>query len=186
MKDTSDFVKKFDDLSKDTGFQFVFHCDSCNKGYRSAFDQFNYGTVSDIADKVGEFLGGVAEGLADIGQGIEDKAYDSEHAKALERAVKKVKPDFMKCPECNQWVCKADCWNSDAKKCSSCSGETAQARQTSSGALLCSACGHRSDSGDTFCSECGSELVDKPSFCSQCGNPVESDDKFCPGCGNPI
>lgn len=198
MSKTVQFVKNFDDLSTENGFQWEFKCDSCGRGFRTRFDQFNFGTISTIAETVGEFLGGVVDKVASLGENVRDTAWEREHDKAFVAVVKQLKKnDFMLCPGCGEWVCRANCWDKDDKKCKSCSvtedgvEDIDESPDEQDGAkdgddvIICSNCAAEFEPTDKFCSECGAEL-EVAEFCTNCGSELDPGDKFCPECGHAV
>ena len=42
------------------------------------------------------------------------------HDKAFEEAIEEIKPLFIQCPKCNDWVCKERCWNEELSSCKTC------------------------------------------------------------------
>ena len=54
-----EFVKNFDDLSTEKGFQFRFHCDKCGNGFLSEYATNKLGVAGSFLNAAGSFFGGV-------------------------------------------------------------------------------------------------------------------------------
>ena len=195
MSKTIQFVQHHEDLSTENGYQWEFKCDGCSRTFRSKFDQFNFGAMSSVAGALGDYFGGVVDGIANVGEHIRDSAWEKEHDKAFARAVKTVKKDFIQCPQCKKWVCKSLCWDAREKMCNSCvsggdesDGVTAEdveavvRGEIETGLITCPSCREETEADDKFCPNCGVKLEARK-FCSGCGHLLSPDDKFCPECG---
>jgi hypothetical protein len=54
------FVRNYDDLSTERGYQFKFHCDKCGNGYMSTFETSTIGTAGSLLRAAGDLFGGWA------------------------------------------------------------------------------------------------------------------------------
>jgi hypothetical protein len=202
------FVRNYNDESTERGFQFEFYCDRCGTGYRTPFKASATGMVSEALDVASGLLGGVLGKAADVSDRIHSAAWESAHDKAFAEAVEEVKPNFVQCPRCTQWVCRQSCWNHERGLCKECAPDVATEyaaaqveteiaqgqeiiRQTqyvtdkeqfkTTIRAACPECG-AAVSGGKFCPECGAALT-TAKFCIECGSKIEATAKFCPECG---
>ncbi len=217
------FTRNYNDLSTDAGFQFEFTCDCCGNGFKSTFVRSStYGKKQKserfgrMASGLGSLLGGKANDLGwalERGSdminnrfGGESPEWRKEYEKAFNEALNEVRPQFKKCPACNQWVC-SDCWNEDSGLCTACAPREAsyvaqahsramqrnidEAAETAtvwhgkieSRTTICPACGKPSGGGK-FCNSCGASL--EMNKCPKCGARVAKGLKFCGECGSPM
>ncbi len=202
------FVRNYSDESTERGFQFEFHCDRCGTGYRTPFKASATGVMSEALDVASGLLGGVFGKAANVGDRIHSAAWERAHDKAFAEAVEEIKPSFIQCARCTQWVCREHCWNDARGLCKECAPDAAveyaaaqveteieQGRQIiretqyvtdkeqfkTAIRAACPSCG-AAVSGGKFCPECGAPLAtDK--FCTECGGEVPAQAKFCPACG---
>lgn len=202
------FVRNYSDESTERGFQFEFHCDRCGTGYRTSFKTSATGVVSEALDVASGLLGGLLGKAADVGDRIHSAAWEKAHDNAFLEAVKEVKPNFIQCPRCTEWVCRESCWNRERGLCKSCAPDVAaeyaaaqvdaeiqQGREAireidyvtdkeqfkTAIRAACPSCG-AAISGGKFCPECGAPLTEDK-FCIECGSKILSTAKFCPECG---
>ena len=114
------FVRNYDDLSTDRGYQFKFHCDKCGNGHLSSFQNSMLGTAGSLlraaSDIFGGWAGGAANSTYEIQRAVGGKAHDS----ALSEAVQEGKQFFKQCARCGHWVCPEICWNPEASMCEDC------------------------------------------------------------------
>jgi hypothetical protein len=205
------FVRNYDDLSTDRGFQFEFYCDRCGTGYRTHFQASATGMVTEALDVAGGLLGGVLGRAADVSERVHSAAWEQAHDRAFAAAVEEVKPNFIQCRRCTQWVCREMCWNTERGLCKECTPEVeaeyaaAQVEATieqgveaireteyvsaedkerlkETVAAACPKCGAEV-SGGKFCPECGAPLKKRERFCTECGGKIPATAKFCPECG---
>ena len=54
------FVRNYDDLSSDRGFQFKFHCDKCGNGFMTQFETSTVGMAESVLVVASSLLGGWA------------------------------------------------------------------------------------------------------------------------------
>jgi len=62
------FVRNYDDLSTDRGFQFKFYCDRCGNGYETTFQSSATAGINDVLDTASSIFGGLFNAAANIGQ----------------------------------------------------------------------------------------------------------------------
>ena len=217
------FTRNHNDLSTDAGFQFEFFCDCCGNGVKSTFiPSSTYGKrqknqrIGGLSSALGGLIGGVG---GDIGHAIQrgsdflgnryegqSPQWRKEQEEAFDEAQAEVRPEFRKCPSCNQWVC-SDCWNEEEGLCISCApreasyvakarneamrrniDEAAESAVVWQGKIenrttICPSCGKPAGQGK-FCNECGAPLGTQR--CPNCGAQVALGLKFCGECGSPM
>jgi len=207
------FVRNYDDLSTDKGFQFKFHCDKCGNGFMSRFQPSAIGIAGSLLHAAGNLFGwghGAGASAYEIQRAVGGKAHDD----ALKTAVEEGKTHFHQCTRCGKWVCPEVCWNAKANQCEECAPDfdeqlsSAQAhakadamrqqlhekaQQTSyAGNVDMSAAAYvKSPSAGTppasaNCGKCGAQMGGAK-FCPECGTPAPkpaATPKFCPQCGH--
>lgn len=212
MSDMIQFVKNYDDLSTDRGFQFRFNCDKCGNGYLSPYEASTLGTAAGLLRAAGDLFGGVFSSAGNSAYDIQRAIGGKTHDDALKRAVESGRQHFKQCTRCGQWVCPEVCWNGKAGLCEACAPDeqeelAAQKAQATaeqiheatraenyvsdldfskSGMIECSKCGAKMTSNTKFCGECGTPTAaaqPKTRFCTECGAKMEAGAKFCQGCG---
>jgi double zinc ribbon protein/RING finger family protein len=205
-----EFVRNFDDLSTDKGYQFKFYCDKCGNGYMSSFEPSMLGMASSAAQVAGNLLGGIFGRAASSSYEIQRAVGGQAHDKALATAVAEMKPKFKQCTRCGRWVCGEICWNHERNLCEECapnldeeiaSAQAEAAKQQAfekaqsvdwlkgrdiarQQAATCPSCGAHSQGGK-FCPECGAPLSAAVT-CSKCGTKIEGHPRFCPECGEKL
>jgi hypothetical protein len=202
-----EFTDNYTDLSTETGFQFKFFCESCHNGYMSSWKANKSGIAGGLvrgaADIFGGIFGRAAAGSYEIQKLIGGPAHDH----ALEEAVNEIRPLFIQCKRCGQWVCQEVCWNKERALCKTCAPilqrelaskqaelTVEQAEQklreqdlteginiSTKATVVCPNC-NAEIKGGKFCPECGHKL-DSSKQCAQCGATMTPNDKFCPECG---
>jgi membrane protease subunit (stomatin/prohibitin family) len=211
MGDPIRFVRNHHDHSTDKGFQFEFICDRCQSGFRTRFQATLSGTVSGILDTAGGLLGGLFGSAARVSDTMRSASYRSDHDKAFEKAVEEIMPEFVLCPRCSHWVCRAACWSEKRGLCKDCAPdlgvEMAAAQADKSREEIwrhakmaeedkhlteadwrqgvraaCPKCEKPLASNTKFCPECG-ERIQSAKHCTQCGAKLQPAAKFCPECG---
>jgi DNA-directed RNA polymerase subunit M/transcription elongation factor TFIIS len=205
-----EFTDNYQDLSTESGYQFKFFCQCCGNGYMSSWQANKLGVAGHLLRGAGSVLGGVfgraASGAYEVQEAVGGPAHDS----ALKSAVDEIRPLFLQCKRCGQWVCKDICWNVERSLCKNCAPilqrelaakqaaiQAEQAEQKlremdltegvnlkDTAAVLCPKCGAEAQGGK-FCPECGASLVPK-SECPKCGTEVKAGAKFCPECGQKM
>ncbi len=205
------FVRNYNDLSTNRGFQFEFVCDRCGTGYRTEFEASLTGTVTGLLDAASSVFGGIFGTAADLSERARSASYRKAHDEALERAIVEIKPEFIQCPRCQSWVCRAACWNNKKGLCKRCApdlGVEMSAAQASRSVeeiwahaamaeedkklglenwretirASCPKCEAPLATNAKFCPECG-EPVKRAAHCTECGAKLEPGAKFCAECG---
>ncbi|MFN7134059.1 MAG: hypothetical protein ACK4N5_18420 [Myxococcales bacterium] len=87
MGDIIQFVKNYDDLSTDKGYQFKFYCDHCHNGYMSSFEASMMGMASSFLSAAGSMFGGIlgnaGHSAYEIQRAVGGKAHDAALKKAM-------------------------------------------------------------------------------------------------------
>ncbi len=203
------FVKNYEDLSTDRGYQFKFYCDHCGNGYMSSFDPSMLGMASGILNAAGSIFGGIFGRAGDSAYHVQQAIGGKAHDDALQKAVAEIKHKFKQCSRCGRWVCPEVCWNEKRNLCEGCAPDLAEeiasaqanaaveqvrekARSTNyvkdvdmevEATANCASCGARLGAAK-FCPECG-QPVNAKAQCKKCGAELSASSKFCPECGEP-
>ncbi len=214
MSDQIEFTSNYSDLSTDKGFQFEFDCNRCSNGFRTRFQPWVVGSVSSVLDAAGSLLGGVFSSAADVGERVRSAGWQKAHDEAFAAAIAEIRPNFVQCPRCSQWVCRKSCWNTKRGLCKECApdlGVEMSAAQASRSVeevwahakmaeedkrlaegnwrqtivASCPNCGAPQATNAKFCPECGTRLK-ADQHCSQCGAMLTPGAKFCPECGTKV
>ncbi|HEX8070279.1 MAG TPA: hypothetical protein VF546_10035 [Pyrinomonadaceae bacterium] len=114
------FVRNYDDLSTDKGFQFKFYCDKCGNGYLTRYQASTLGTASSFLRAAGDLFGGWASSAGNSAYEVQRAVGGKAHDDALEQAVAEGKAHFHQCSRCGRWVCPEVCWNANAGQCEEC------------------------------------------------------------------
>lgn len=201
------FVRNYDDLSTDRGFQFKFYCDKCGNGHISRFQTSLVGTAGGLLRAAGDLFGGMLGRAGDSAYEIQRAVGGKAHDDALAEAVAEIRPHFTQCVRCGNWVCKDVCWNARRGLCTECAPKTevelaaaqsqAQVEQIHEKVRTrdqtkdldldremvarCPKCNAQTEGGK-FCPECGERLAPKDA-CAKCGTKMLPKAKFCPECG---
>ena len=212
MANKIEFTRNYSDQSTNQGFQFEFYCDRCGTGYRTGFQAFALGTVSNALDAANSLLGGLFGKAADLGERARSATWEKAHDEAFVKAMEELRPDFVQCPRCSSWVCRKSCWNNQKGLCKQCAPDVgvemaaAQASKTrdavwenaqasaeeqkavapdqfkSTLRATCPNCNAPLAAGAKFCPECGAK-IQAEKHCTECGARLAADAKFCPECG---
>jgi DNA-directed RNA polymerase subunit M/transcription elongation factor TFIIS len=211
MSEKIQFTKNYNDLSTDKGFQFEFFCDRCGNGTRSSFKPSVTGNVSGVLNAASSLLGGVFSAAADMGERVHSAAWERAHDAAFLEAAQELRGEFIQCPRCSSWVCKAGCWNNKRGLCKECApdlGVEMSAAQASRSVeevwahaamaeedkklgaenwretirATCPKCGAALAGNVKFCPECGA-AIKSASHCTECGAKLQPGAKFCGECG---
>src|SRR5947209_8089568 len=149
------FVKNYEDLSTDKGFQFKFYCDKCGNGFMSRFHP----------------SGGRCEECAPDYQ--EELASAHAHAKA-----EATREQLYETAQQTDYVSGIDMSAGSVAQAPS----RPQPQSAAKASATCSSCG--ADVGRAkFCPECGTPTKPAPLTCNGCGFQPENPTKFCPECG---
>jgi ribosomal protein L32 len=202
-----EFTDNYEDLSTESGYQFKFVCESCGNGYMSSFVASKSGMATGLLRGAGSMLGGFLGSASNGADQLRDLVSGPAHDKALQEAVEEIRPLFVQCKRCGQWVCREVCWNTDRGLCTECApmaqreisslqaqitveqaGEklreqdlTAGLNLSASAVVVCPACGVENEGGK-FCQDCGGPLKAQTE-CPKCGTKFKAGAKFCPECG---
>jgi hypothetical protein len=202
-----EFTDNYEDLSTESGYQFKFVCESCGNGYMSSYKASKSGMATGLLRGAGSMLGGFMGSASRGAEDLRDLVSGPAHDHALQEAVEEIRPLFVQCRRCGQWVCREICWNSERGLCTGCAPVTQreigsiQARLTveqaeerlrgqdltaglnlaDTAVVVCPACGVENEGGK-FCQECGASLTARGE-CPRCGTKLKSGAKFCPECG---
>jgi len=205
-----EFTDNYQDLSTENGYQFKFFCECCGNGYMSSFKASTLGVAGGLLRGAGQLFGGVLGRAGSSAYEVQRAIGGPAHDSALKDAVEEIRPCFIQCKRCGQWVCHEICWNNDRSLCKSCAPilqrELAaaqaqitvdQAQQklreadltagidvTAEATVSCPSCGAETAPGK-FCSECGAALRPR-SECPKCGAKTAPGAKFCPECGQRL
>jgi len=214
MVEQLEFVNNYRDLSTDQGFQFEFFCARCNSGYRTTFKPSITGKISTALDTASSLFGGILGTAANLSDRVHSASWEKAHDEQFSDAVREIKPYFIKCPRCNEWVCREKCWNSKKGLCKQCAPDlgvemaAAQASRSveevwSHAAMAeedkklgteywregitatCPNCEKPLANNAKFCPECGYDLKQKTN-CPNCGAKISPGAKFCAECGQKL
>ncbi len=214
MSEKIQFTKNYNDLSTDKGFQFEFFCDRCGNGFRSSFKPSVTGNVTGVLNAASSLLGGVFSAAADMGERVHSAAWERAHDEAFLEAAQELRSEFIQCPRCSSWVCRASCWNNKRGLCKECApdlGVEMSAAQASRSVeevwahaamaeedkklgaenwretirATCPKCGAPLAGNVKFCPECGASLKSS-THCTQCGAKLQPGAKFCGECGAKV
>ncbi|GAB4046753.1 zinc ribbon domain-containing protein [Spirosoma litoris] len=210
------FVRNYDDLSTDKGFQFSFRCDKCGNGYMSHFQTNNLGVAGELLNMAGSVFGSFFYEAGNATRNMQRAIGGKAHDDALTKAVQEGKTHFHQCTRCGQWVCPDVCWNASAGLCESCAPDereelaAQQALATSeqirdktrqvdytqhldfnqrAAVVACTNCSGKLAPTDKFCPSCGTpngQIQKAERFCTNCGAKAKADQKFCSDCGTGI
>lgn len=167
------------------------------------------GVANEVMDAAGSLLGGIFGTAANLTDRVHSAAWERAHDDGFRTAALEIKPHFVQCPRCNNWVCRQRCWNQTRGLCAECAPnigvEAAAAQQQAmtdqavekvrareydvdqyvAGDQLraaCPACGAAVKPDAKFCAECGGPIK-QSRFCTGCGTALEANARFCPDCG---
>ncbi len=210
-----EFSGNYNDLSTQQGFQFEFICSRCNNGIRTSFKPSITGAASGVLEAASSLLGGLFSSASDMAGRVNSATWERAHDQAFVAAFDEIKPDFIQCPRCQSWVCRAKCWNPRKGLCKNCAPDlaveasAAQASKTVqdiwAGAqtaeedkpmteaatykqvlqATCPQCEAPLPQNVKFCPECGAK-ISAESKCKKCGAKLMPNAKFCPECGQKV
>jgi len=212
MAEKIQFTRNYSDLSTDKGFQFEFYCDRCGSGFRTHFKPSITGSVTSVMDTASGLFGGIFGQAADLSERVRSAGWQKAHDEAFEAAMEELRPDFVQCPRCSSWVCRASCWNNQRGLCKECAPDmgvemaAAQASRTVEEVWVhskmaeedremlqekswregvratCPNCNAPLAKNVKFCPECGTKIKSE-AFCTECGAKLQPGAKFCAECG---
>lgn len=180
------------------GFQFEFHCASCNSVWKSPLRPYRRGQFAGLINKFAFFLGDRGS-MGRFSGEIATTGIGRAKAKALEEAIELAEERYAVCPSCDKAVCES-CWNTGAQRCEDCikqgsrsgsrGGSSRRDEAGASGgggaapvALRCPNCNAEQDGG-RFCSECGFDMAATHKSCPTCGATCARSARFCTDCGH--
>uniref|UniRef100_A0A7C3ER41 Zinc ribbon domain-containing protein n=1 Tax=Candidatus Methanomethylicus mesodigestus TaxID=1867258 RepID=A0A7C3ER41_9CREN len=190
------FTRNFDDNSTEAGFQFTFHCDICNDGYKTQF-------VASKTYKKAGFLKGLGS-AASIGASVLGRGYNigyagdraantlsqrfhgmspewhKEHEEAFKLAQNEAMGHFKRCPKCHRYVCESD-WNDEEGLCV----EDAPRLNVEIAAAKAQAQKDQIWEKAKDTKVFTGEIESKQTICPRCGKP-SGQGKFCNNCGAPL
>ena len=212
MAEQLEFTCNYTDLSTDKGLQFEFFCDRCGNGFRTRFHGFALGQIGGAMDTANSLFGGIFGRAADATEHVRSASWEKAHDDAFNDAVTELKPDFIQCPRCSNWVCRKSCWNDHKGLCKQCSPDlgvemaAAQSSRTveeiwahskmaeadremlkeeswrEGARATCPNCGAPLAAKVKFCPDCGAK-IQAEAFCTECGAKLQPGSKFCQECG---
>lgn len=214
MGEAIEFTRNYNDLSTEHGFQFEFFCDRCGNGHRTRFKAFGLGAVNSALDAASSLLGGILGSASDVSGRVTEARRERAREEAFLEAVNELKPNFVQCPRCQNWVCRKSCWNNKRGLCKECApdlGVEMSAAQSSRSVeevwahaamaeedkklaegnwretirASCPECGAPQAANAKFCPECGAKLK-SASHCPECGAKLQPNAKFCQDCGHKV
>ena len=103
-----------------SGYQFKFVCESCGNGYLSSFRRQQGWHGHRVVAGGGEHVGRVLGHAGSTRETIARRSFRPAHDKALQDAVEEIRPLFVQCKRCGQWVCREVCWNAERGLCTEC------------------------------------------------------------------
>lgn len=215
MSEKIEFTDNYSDHSTDRGFQFEFFCNRCSTGYRTPFQAWTLGTVSNVMDAASGLLGGIFNQAADLSERARSAAWEKAHDDAFSKAAAAIMPEFVQCPRCSSWVCRKSCWNAKRGLCKDCAPDlgvemaAAQASRTTEEIwahskmaeedremlkeeswrkgvrATCPECNAPLPANVKFCPECGAK-ISAAAHCTECGAKLQPNAKFCQECGAKV
>jgi len=190
------FTKNVSDNSTEQGFQFTFHCDNCQDGYKTKFADSKTAQKANLMKGLSSLVSMAATmtGKYNVGYSL-DKGIDvvkgrfaqmspewqKEHDAAFEKAINEAKGNFKKCPNCNNWVCET-CWNEQDGLCTRCSQRENVMVSAEVAAAKRKQVGNKAAEKNLYSS---ADIETKVTSCSKCGKPFGKG-KFCVNCGAAV
>jgi hypothetical protein len=184
MVEHIEFVKNYNDLSTEQGFQFEFVCDRCDSGYRTKFKPSLTGKVAGALESASSIFGGVFGTAANISERVRTAGWEKAHDEAFSESIEEIKPYFIQCPRCNSWVCREKCWNTKKGLCKKCApdlGVEMAAAQASKSVEEIWAHAAMAEEDKKLATEYWREGI--TASCPKCETPLATNAKFCPNCG---
>jgi membrane protease subunit (stomatin/prohibitin family) len=180
------FTDNYQDLSSDRGYQFKFLCERCGNGYLSSFKKSNLGTVSGAMRILGNFFEGgdrIASSTDEAQRMTASKAHDEAFAEATEE----IRPSFIQCPRCTNWVCKEKCWNDEKGICKGCAPDVGVEMAAAQVARTVEEIhAHAEVAAEDLPSKVDWKSKRIKASCPKCATPLPGNVKFCPNCGENL
>ena len=117
---TIEFTDNYQDLSTESGYQFKFICERCGNGYMSTWKASKAGMATGLLRGAGSMFGGFLGSASSGAERLQDLVQGPGHDAALKEAVAEIRPKFIQCKRCGQWVCGEVCWNAERGLCVGC------------------------------------------------------------------
>jgi len=174
-------------MGTNQGFQFEFYCDRCGCGFRNKFKPSVTGAISGALGAANSLFGWIFGKAADMGELVRSAAWRKAHDEAFEEACVQLKPNFIQCPRCLSWVCRASCWNNSKGLCKNCApdlGVEMAAAQASRSVEEVWAHAAMAEEDKKLDKEQWREKI--RATCPNCEAPLASNAKFCPECGTKL
>lgn len=214
MVEKLEFVRNYDDLSTERGFQFEFYCDRCGTTFRTEFQSSITGTMSELLGTASSIFGGIFGTASDVSERVRSSSWQQARDQAFRAAAAEAKPEFIQCPHCMKWVCRKNCWNGKKGLCKECApdlGVEMAAAQASRSVeevwahaamseedkkldekqwrttirATCPNCETPLPSNVKFCPDCGTK-IQTSQHCLECGAALTPGARFCPDCGQKV
>ena len=188
-----DFVKNFDDMSDQNGFQFKFKCDICQDGFMTKYRQAPYAKAKGLFGGRQQHRQQLRRELLGVWATARGELHPRRATCTIPNGAKLTKrlwtmlqrkrgADFTKCPGCTKYV-DATCWNEQGLMCVECSPRQAITVQKARAQAFGQKAAESMMAQDYSAEIKGAEEV--KILCSKCGKPTSSG-KFCEVCGAPL
>jgi membrane protease subunit (stomatin/prohibitin family) len=170
--------------------------------------------VSGVMDTANNLFGGIFRQAANLSERVRSAGWQKAHDEALAAAINEIKPEFVQCPRCQEWVCRKSCWNTKRGLCKDCApdlGVEMSAAQASKSVeeiwahaamaeedkklaegnwretihATCPVCETPLTTNAKFCPNCGAKIKAE-SHCTECGALLQPGAKFCADCGKKV
>ena len=186
------FTRNYKDNSTETGFEFVFNCDSCADGSQTQFVECKSARKGNFLRSLTEGIGAGARmvGLHDLAYGLErggdlatrqfegmSAEWHKEHETAFKNAMNEAKEQFHRCQGCNSYVCDA-CFNEEEGLCVICAPRENTAVSKARSRRRVDEINEMADTTNVFKGKVDARQI----ICPKCGKPV-GQGKFCANCG---
>ena len=173
----------------DAGFQWEFHCQECDRRWKSPFKPYRMGQISGLFGRLSSLVSGRLGGGGDFAS----VGLRSAREKALEEAQQLAASRYVECSECRHAVC-LDCIDNGSGVCVGClkrarnaaaqsMGSDSRARSDGGALKTCPNC-QQPHAGGRFCAECGFDLASTHKSCPACNAMALRQARFCVECGH--
>lgn len=169
------------------GFQFEFHCSSCERKWKSDYQPFRLGQTAEVLGRLVQMFGGLSTAWHTT-TGVAEMRQRKAHDAALAAAMEKAETLYKVCSSCRKEYC-ADCFDDREGLCLKCEGSAnaASSRDASAGGAkttaACPNCG-TAGAGGRFCAECGFDMASTHKSCPSCGVMTLRQARYCTDCGH--